>query len=256
LSILSIVLIFSSCRNSQDLVYMNNLQHNEYLPAANDTLTRYILQPGDILYVSIKSMSAEVNAMLNPEESMERQQSSLSSQKYTTPQGAYLYGYEISEAGQINLPILGNIAIAGHTQLEAQQIIQQQADQYLKEAVVKAKLLNYKVTVMGEVNHPGVYYNYSNNFTLPEAIALANGNTNFANIKKVLVIRANPEGNKAIRLDLTDKASWASEAFYMKPNDYVFVEPATNKNLQLNGQAYSMILSSVSVLLAVFGFLR
>ncbi len=248
------ILTLISCRNSQELIYMQNAANQEMLRVLGDTVTQYIIKPGDILYVSIKSMNAEVNAMFNPEATMEAQSMS-SYQKFTTPQGAYLYGFEVNEGGMLNLPVLGDIPVAGHPQNEIEKIVQQVADKYLKEAIVKVKLLNYRVTVMGEVRSPGVYYNYNNNFSVLDAIAMANGNTDYASIKHVLVLRPLPEGNKATLLDLSDKNVFLSEAFYLHPNDYVFVEPDKYKNFQLNSQAYSMFLSSISLMLAVLGFL-
>lgn len=243
-----------SCRNSRELIYMENTANNEILAALEDSVTEYIIKPGDILYVSIKSMNAEVNALFNPEEGMSRQSYS-SYQKFTTPQGAYLYGFEVNKQGELHLPILGRIPVAGHPQSAIETIVQQQADKYLKDAIVKVKLLNYMVTVLGEVKNPGVYYNYNNHFTLLNALGMANGNTDFANIKKVTIIRPQKNGKKVIKLDLSNKESWMSEAFYLYPNDYVIIEPDKYKNFQLNSQAYSLVFSSFSILLAVLGFL-
>jgi polysaccharide export outer membrane protein len=233
---------------------MKDVSNNETIRALADTVTEYVIKPGDILYVSIKSMNAEVNALFNPESNMEMQ-SYNSFQKYVTPQGAYLYGFEVDEKGMLTLPHLGDIPVAGNRQSKIEGIVQERADQYLKEADVKVKLLNYKITVLGEVKNPGVYYNYNNNFTVLEALAMANGNTDFANINKVMIIRPRPDGKKAILLDLSLKESWLSEGFYLHPNDYVFVEPVKQKNFQLNSQAYSMLISSLSMLLAVLGFI-
>ena len=119
---------------------------------------------------------------------------------------------------------------------------------------MKVKLLNFKVTVTGEVRNPGTYYNYNNSISVIEAIALASGNTDFASIKTVMVIRTLPGGNKSYILDLSSKKTYLSEAFYLQPNDYVIVRPDKYKNFQLNSQAYSLIFSSMSILLAVLGF--
>lgn len=244
-----------SCRSSKELIYMKDVQNNQVIKALADTVTEYIIEPGDILYVSIKSMSTEVNAMFNPESNMETQSYS-SYQKYTTPQGAYLYGFEVNDKGNLTLPILGEIPVAGHPNSKIEQIVQQYADKYLKEAIVKVKLLNYKVTIMGEVKNPGVYYNYNNNFTVLEALAMANGNTDYANITNVMVIRPQPGGQKAMILDMSASDAWLQKGFYLHPNDYIFVEPDKHKNFQLNAQVYSMVISSASLLLAVIGLLR
>jgi polysaccharide export outer membrane protein len=174
--------------------------------------------------------------------------------KYTTPSGAYLYGFELDIDGYINLPMLGKISVSSETLTEAQSIVQRKADEVLKDAIVKVKLLNYKFTIAGEVRNPGVYYNYNNSITLMEALAMASGNTDFASIKKVMVVRPTPKGENTYMLDLSSKKAYLSEAFYLQPNDYVIVQPDKYKNFQLNSQAYSMILSSLSVLIAVLGF--
>lgn len=240
-----------SCRSSKDLIYLKDAANNEII---KDLSTEYMLKTGDILYVSIKSISPEVNILFNPESNMEAGSSGLGYQKYTTPSGAYLYGYELDSNGNITLPMLGKVNVFGVTATQAESIVQNKADEFLKEAIVKVKLLNFKVTVAGEVRSPGVYYNYNNSINVLEVIALANGNTDFATIKKVMVVRAIPKGKKTYILDLSTKDAYLSEAFYLQPDDYIIVQPDKYKNFQLNSQAYSLVLSSLSVLIAVLGF--
>ena len=175
--------------------------------------------------------------------------------KYTTPSGAYLYGFEIDKSGDVKLPMLGSAKVAGLTQLGAEQVIQKKADETLTDAIVKVKLLNFKITVMGEVRTPGVYYNYNNSINLFEALAMAGGNTDYATIKDVMVLRPTPEGNKTFLLDLSSKDVYLSEAFYLHPNDNIIVRPDKHKNLELNGQAISLILSSASALVSLISIL-
>ena len=86
--------------------------------------------------------------------------------------------------------MLGKINLLGTPISQVESVVQKKADEYLNDAIVKVKLLNFKVTVTGEVRSPGTYYNYNNSITVIEAIALANGNTDFASIKKVMVVRS------------------------------------------------------------------
>jgi len=221
---------FISCRSSKDLIFFKD--------AANDKINHglpidYSLKSGDILYVSIKSNDANLTALYNPESNMQAGSAGQEYMKYTTPSGAYLYGFELDADGYINLPMLGKI---------------------LKDAIIKVKLLNFKFAIAGEVRTPGVYYNYNNSITVLEALAMASGNTDFASIKKVMIIRPTPKGEKTFMLDLSTKKAYLSEAFYLQPNDYVIVQPDKYKNFQLNSQAYSLVLSSLSVLIAVLGF--
>lgn len=239
-----------SCRSSKELIYLKDTANNEIIKGLS---TEYILKPGDILYVSIKSMNPEVNLLFNPEANMERD-AGQGYQKYTSPSGAYLYGYEVDGEGNIKLPMLGKIKVSDFPMSQIETIVQKKADEYLNDAIVKVKLLNFKITVLGEIRNPNVYYNYNNSITVIEAIAMANGNTDFASIKKVMIIRPIPEGQKTYFLDLSSKNIYASEAYYLQPNDYVIVQPDKYKNFQLNSQAYSLIFSSISILLAVLGF--
>jgi polysaccharide biosynthesis/export protein len=248
-----------SCRSSKDLIYLKDAANNEIIRGLP---TEYILKTGDILYVSIKSINPEVNALFNPESGMESisgsgggaRGSEFGFQKYTTPSGAYLYGFEVDIDGNIKLPMLGKIKISGVTLTKAELEVQKRADEFIKDAIVKVKLLNFKITIVGEVRNPGTYYNYNNSITIIEALGLANGNTDFATIEKIMVIRPFAEGSKSYILNLNNKNVYLSEAFYLQPNDYIIVQPDKYKNFQLNSQAYSLVLSSLSVLIAVLGF--
>lgn len=242
-----------SCKTSKDLIFLNNMADQQKTGRLDEKVTQHLIKPGDVLYISIKSINPEINALFNPEEGTANM-SSMSYQKFTTPAGAYLYGFEVNESGELSLPVLGKIPVAGLPQQSIEDLVQQKADIYLKSAMVKVKLLNFKVTVLGEVRNPGVFYNYNNTFTVLEALAMASGNTDFASIKKIMVVRPGTDGNTSYMLDLSSKDIYLSEAFYLHPNDYVFVQPDKHKNLQLNSQAYSMILSSISLMLAVLAF--
>lgn len=252
LFIFSLLLMFS-CRSSKELIYLNDVAPNEIINVLPTQTTEPILGAGDILYISLKSKSPEVNLLYNPESNMEAN-STGTYQKFSTPSGAYLYGFEIGKDGNVNLPMFGEVMVAGNTQTEIELIIQKKANESLTDAIVKVKLLNFKVTVMGEVRNPGIYYNYSNSINVIEALAMANGNTDFATIRTVMVVRPTPKGNITFMLDLTSKDIYSSEGFYLHPNDNIIVRPDKHKNVQLNSQAYSLILSSASVLIAVLGF--
>lgn len=249
----ALVTTLFSCRSSKDLIYFKDTQNNEI---THGSPREYVIKQGDILYVSIKSIDPEVNSLYNPENDMSRATGAgyQDFMKYTTPSGAYLYGYEVDQDGNINLPMLGKIKVLGVVLPQLESVVQKRANEFLNDAVVKVKLLNFKITVAGEVKNPGTYYNYNNSITILEALAMANGNTDFASIKKVMVIRTIPDGKKSYIVDLSSKKVYLSDAFYLEPDDCVIVQPDRNKNLQLNSQAYSLVLSSLSVMLAVLGF--
>ncbi len=253
LLILLVATMFS-CRSSKDLIYLNDAVNNDVINSLPIQNADHILSPGDILYVSIKSINPEVNTLFNPESNMETSMGQ-GYQRYITPSGAYLYGFEVDTEGNIKLPLLGKIKVSGVALSQVEPVVQKKADEFLNDAIVKVKLLNFKITVMGEVRLPGQYYNYNNSITVLQAIALASGNTDYASIKNVMVVRSVAGINKTYMLDLSSKAIYESEAFFLQPNDYVFVQPDKYKNFQLNGQVYSLTLSSLSILLVALGLL-
>jgi polysaccharide export outer membrane protein len=189
-------------------------------------------------------MNPEISQLYNPAQSIGGQQGTQN--LYSQLPDQYLNGYQVDLNGNISLPIIGNIGVAGLTQLEAQEKVQEHADEYLKDASVKVKLLNFRVTVMGEVTTPGVYYNYNSSLSVLEAISMANGITNHAKINRVLVIRTNDNESKTYRIDLSNKNFLKSEAFFLQPNDVVYIEPHKIKNTDMNSNVYSILLSTVS----------
>jgi len=70
-----------------------------------------------------------------------------------------------------------------------------------------------------------------------------------------LVLRPTDNGSKTYRLDLTNKKFLASDAFFLQPNDVVYVEPDKYKNVKLNSPLYTLFLSTLSTLILVLNIL-
>ncbi|MFA8434742.1 MAG: polysaccharide biosynthesis/export family protein [Marinifilaceae bacterium] len=252
LVVLCLLLCMSSCRSSRNLVYLKDIKGHELQRGLPVAIPEYLIKTNDNLYVNIQSLNPEVNKLFNPSQGIGFE--SGTQQMYGQLSGQYLNGYHVNAEGDIKLPVLGNISVAGLSIPVAQERIQAKADEYLKEATVKLKLLSYKVTVMGEVSSPGVYYNYNNSLTVLEAISMANGITDYARIKKVLVMRPTDKGSETFRIDLSSKNLLASEAFFLLPNDVVYVEPHRHKNTQLNSSIYSLLLSAITTVILVLDY--
>lgn len=243
----------TSCKSSKDLVYLSNTTDQEMLEGIPGKVNEYVIKTSDNLYVDIQSMSAEVNAMFNPTKAAGT--SGGTQQNFGQPSSQYLNGFQVDLSGDIKLPVIGKVAVAGKTLTQAREDIQAKADEYLKDATVKVKLLSFKITVLGEVKNPGVYYNYNNQMTVLDGISMANGITDYGRIQKVLVMRTLDKGTKTYRMDLSNKKFLSSEAFFLQPNDVVYVEPDKYKNVKLNSPVYSMLLSTISTLILVLNVL-
>jgi polysaccharide export outer membrane protein len=165
-------------------------------------------------------------------------------------------GNLVDADGNITLPMLGKIAVAGMTITEAEDTIRAASRQYLKDATVKVRLLSYKVTVLGEVKLPGIYYNYNNYITVLDAISLAQGTTDFAKLADVLVLRPTPRGTRTYSINLNSKTALASAAWYLQPDDVVILQPGKNKGLQQKLPLIGIVVGSLSALLLLLDYLK
>jgi len=249
-----ILLFFSACKSNKELIYLQNLPEGETVQRVPFSTDSYHLRPGDNLYVQVASLDPEVNQLFNP--SMGSGYGGTVGQQFGTVSTQYLNGYLIDQDGNIELPIIGAVPAQGKTLAEVKSTIVKHVNEYFKESTVTVKLLNFKITVMGEVLKPGVIYNYNNTCTLLEAISQAGGTTDYSRLKKAVVIRETPEGTINMNVDLTDKSFLSSPAYFMQPNDVVYVWPDKYKNTRLNAQLYSLMLSTITTAIVILNYLN
>lgn len=238
------LLALNSCRFNKDLTYLADMQNDSLLADKPGTPPNYLLRPDDNLYVLIQSPNEEINKLFNNNNTIQGG----GSQAYTDPAGQYIYGNLVDKNGMITLPVIGQIEVAGHTVAEAQAALQLKANEYLKECTVKLKLLNFKVTILGEVKSPGAYYFYDNSVNIIDAVARAGGFTDMARLNTVLVMRTTPSGTKSFRLNFKTRAILSNPAYFLKPNDVVYAEPAMMKSATMNFTTISMVLSTITFL--------
>jgi polysaccharide biosynthesis/export protein len=241
------LLALSSCVTKRDLTYLVDLQNDSLLTNLPGESPDYILKPNDNLYVNIQSTNEDITKLFNVNSMVQGG----GSQGFMDPAGLSVYGNIIDKAGTITLPVLGVIEVAGLTQTEAQAKVQLKANLYLKEATVKLKFLNLKITILGEVKSPGTYYYYENRINVLEAVSRAGGFTDMAQLDYVLVMRNTSAGTKSYRLNFKNKKLLSSPGYYLLPNDVVYAEPARFKAIQLNFATYSLILSTITFLMVI-----
>jgi polysaccharide export outer membrane protein len=247
LYIVILFLNFIACRSAKDITILQDMGNKQLLQGQPGQSPDYRIMPDDNLFIDIQSLNQEVNQIFSPSHV-----NSGTQQMYGEPSSQFLNGYLVDNDGIINLPLLGKIEVKKLTINELQKKVENKTREFVKDATVKVKLLSYKIVVMGEVKNPGVYYNYSKSINVFEAISMANGITDFASIKQVLVVRSSPEGNKSYRLDLRSGDVAASEAYFLLPNDMVYVEPDKNKNFNMNSTPWAMVLSVVTTALLIY----
>jgi len=236
------LLVLGSCTSQKELAYLGNLPETGGEGTFTMVIPDYRIQIRDILYITVKAMMPDgtINDFLT---SSRNYGGSYISQGES---GGYLYGFDVNPEGNIVLPAVGPLKVAGLTLEETKKLLQSSADKVFKNSTVECKLLSFKFTVIGEVKAPGTYINYNNYLTVLEAIGRAGGLGDYGNRDRVLVVRSQEKGSKTFRLNLQDKNILSSEAYFLLPNDVVIVEPLKQKIFNLNLPTISFIFTTVT----------
>ena len=203
--------LVTSCATKQDVVYFQNAKSFETV-VDTDTF-KAKLKVGDIVSVYVSTLDPLVTAPYNI--------------IIARGSGGRLIDYLIDVEGNIDYPVLGKLKLVGLTVEEAKELIKKKFSegQLLKDPVVMIRVLNFRVTVAGEVRSPGVYPVSGERVSILEALGMAGDLTIKGRRDNVLVIRDFNGTKTYTRIDLTNKEVFNSPVYYLTQNDYVYVEP-------------------------------
>lgn len=232
------VILLASCANKKDILYYQDIQDK------STSSINYIaneIQANDILYIKVDALVAESAKPFN----MEANPNSGSNVNVMKVQG-----YLVSQEGEIVFPILGTIKVAGKSTAELQQMLVRMLNDngYIKDANVNVRVINSKVTVLGEVRNPGTYNFDEQNISMNQAIGYAGDLTINGQRKDVLLIRENNGTRTYIKLDLTSSDWFASPYYYIKQNDVIIVNP-NGPRIMASGY-----LTNIGTILGVLSF--
>ena len=251
LIIISIILLLLvvSCTPHREMVYFQDKQ------LVGDTVAYervdYKVKPGDILYVRILTAEEENYALFNSDDFHRASYGGGNRNNISV----YINGYTINQKGNIKMPVIGNVFVDGLTISDIEEHIQSRVDKYLIDATTIVKLVNFNVTVLGEVRRPGNYYIYDNQLTVVDALGLAGDMTNFGK-RKVNIVRHTPNGAEFAVLDMTDRRTFSSEYFYLQSNDIVYVEPTRAKRLGFEEFPFAVLFSAVTTVILLLNYIN
>ena len=246
--IMLILLLLTGCQGPGKMVYLKNAAKEDTTIVFKNPHKEYRIAVNDVLYVRVLTGNPEISALYNnlPASGFSISMSSDADQ--------YINGFTVDKTGHIKLPVLGTVPVRGLSLFEAEQEIQRLADQYLIDATVIVRLLNYKVTVLGEVSQPGVYSHYNDQMTILQAIGKAGDITDLGDKRNIMVIRSVPEGQISYQVDLTQKDLLSSPAYFVRPNDVIYVKPSGSKAFRINLPIMSIFLSSLTTLIVLLQY--
>ena len=239
--ILLLIITFSSCITNRDLEYIRS---NKEIKKANANKQDYRLQQGDLISVQISTTTQQQHDFFNKENTANSQ---------LMIQNPYLYGYIINEEGNLDLPSFGKVKAAGFTLRELENIIKNIAVSYFESPVIKLNIINFEITILGEVNHPGTFKIVDPEVNILYALSLSGDMTQFGNRRKVKVIRNENELNRVFYVDLTKKGVLNNSDFMLQPHDIIYVAPLNKKFYAFNNitNVVSMALSAVTLYLLI-----
>lgn len=231
-SSLLLLLAISACAPRRDLVYFSNM--------ANTTSVADVQNPdisirqNDIISITMNSLSPESNLLFSSNKNPSADPSSK--------------GYRVNKNGNINLPLIGDFKIEGMTIEEAQTGIEAALSQHVKKPEVEVQIVNFKITVIGEVNKPSTFVINDEKVNLLEALGMAGDMTVYGKRDNVLIIRTE-DGHKTMkRLDLNRQETLNSPYFNLRQNDIVYVEPDRAKAIEYssNTRIIPIVVASIS----------
>ena len=212
----ALALIVASCATKKDVLY-NQDQSTGNLLKEYQNLT---LQKGDILDIKISA--------LNPE-SVVVFQKTTGFQQNIQPETLKIQGYLVDAQGLIELPLIGNVNVLGLSSSAVEDLLETKLSTYVIDPVVTVRLVNYKITVLGEVARPGTFTFLEERMTLPMVLGTAGDLTINGDRRNVQVVRTQGDSLVGQQLDLTRGDLTNSPYYYMQQNDLIYVGPNTAK---------------------------
>ena len=205
------LLVLSSCVSKKQVVYFQNAKDFETIVDTDTFNPKFKVD--DIISIFVSTFDMEAAAPFNL---------FISAGNNSNPQ---LIDYLIDVDGNIDFPVLGKIKLLGLSVQEAQELFKEKLALYLKDPIVNIRILNFRISVLGEVDRPGRYEASGQRITILEAIALAGDLGIKGERENVMVIRDFNGAKTYTKVDLTNKELFNSPVYYLTQNDVVYVVP-------------------------------
>ena len=239
----AVLALATSCGQVKDIAYFQNKIVDS--PEKIDKHAGIVIQPKDMLSIIVSSRNPELVVMFNLPVVTYQAGSEVVSSGYNQR----LAGYVVDNDGCIDFPVLGRLKVAGMTRWELAEMVKNKLvnDGYLSDAVVTVEFMNFKVSVIGEVNAPGTFSIEGDKVTVLQAISLARDLTIFGMRENVTVIRERDGERTMYEINLCDVSMFDSPAYFLQQNDIVYVQPSDIKARQSTTDDKTLRMTSIFV---------
>ena len=248
----ALVLSAASCDTWKKINYLQDIEETTTMAMTDHK--GIVIQPKDQLSIIVSCRVPELAAQFN----LPIVSYAAGSEVASTMGGASqrLSGYVVDNEGFINFPQIGRLEVAGLTRWELQDKIVEEITSrgFVNDPVVTVEFMNFRISILGEVSHPGTYTITGDKVNLFQALSLAGDLTIYGERPTVKVTREQNGERTVYVLDLRNSEVFDSPAFYLQQNDVIYVVPNSvragqstiNENYFKSG-AFWISLSSVSM---------
>jgi len=248
----SVLVLLNSCVAHKELIVMQEQQEIKENLRSHQVLRgerlvkykEYKIRTQDQLMIQINAFDGSTEDFLNREFS---NSTNTNNNLTFTPESVYFNSYTVDNEGAIYLPMIEKVVVKGMTITALKKKLDKEFSPYLKFPNTSLKIANQRVTIMGEVNNPGVHYLYNEKNSLLDVVAMAGDFTPFANLKKVKLIRQRGTGVETIYINLSAPDFVNTEYFYAYPHDIIYIEPLKAKSLDSSSNSLGIVLSAISI---------
>ncbi|GHU61424.1 polysaccharide export outer membrane protein [Bacteroidia bacterium] len=235
IAFLLVLLILCSCKAHKKVIYLQSKKkepHKELLDLYSpheEGVVRF--KPDDALAITVnileeQQIASDFNLPLQPSATSEN------SRTGSIDQGVGRQTFVIQKDGTINFPIIGKIEVVGYTQGELEEVIKELIQEKVKDLdpIVTVRLLNFHITIVGEVVKPDQIEITKDRINILEALALAGDMTIKGDREHVTILREKP-GNKTdkIVINISNIDAVSSPDFYLQQNDIVYIPPIKSR---------------------------
>ncbi|WP_291595059.1 polysaccharide biosynthesis/export family protein [Bacteroides sp.] len=248
------IFLFVSCQSYKKVPYLQDVEAVERT-VQQENLYDAKIMPKDLLTIVVSCTSPELAVPFNLTVASPASVATGNTQLSTQP---VLQPYLVDNDGKINFPVLGELKVGGLTKKEAEQLIIEKLKPYIKETpIVTVRMVNYKISVLGEVARPGTFTINNEKVNLLEALAMAGDMTVWGVRDNVKLIREDADGRQEIViLDLNSAETILSPYYWLQQNDIIYVTPnkAKARNSDI-GNSTSLWFSATSILVSLASLL-
>lgn len=215
---LLVVTVFSACNSAKQVAYFQDVADSVAVEkrVRNAAYQEPVIHKGDILNIEVTTIDATIGGISTIQHAKEDENAGAATQ---------IKGYMVDKNGMVEIPILGKLEVEGHTTMEIKEMVRAKALKYYKDPLVNVRIANFYITVLGEVERPGLFVVGNEKINIIDALGLAGDMTLGGKRGNVIVIREENGESVFTRVNLNSSDIVQSKYYYLQSGDKIYVEP-------------------------------